>query len=64
MVIDPNAIASGLRSARDSTKADGGFYWKGKSGTYREFLTDNQIDAYYSKYDSVLSEARTRYAKT
>ena len=44
-------IAQGIEWARGATRPDGGFYWRGRPGAYREFLTPAQVERYFARYE-------------
>ncbi|WP_158512733.1 sulfotransferase domain-containing protein [Sphingobium sp. SYK-6] len=45
-------IVKAVEFARAVTKPDGAFYWRGEGGTFRKYLTAEQIDMYFNRYET------------
>jgi hypothetical protein len=51
LAVPPERIVRGIDWARGATRPDGGFFWKGKPGTYRDFLTPEQIARFFDRHE-------------
>jgi len=63
IVLPSKDIKNAVARAQIVTKPDGHFYWRGKPGNFRKYLTSKQIDSYFELYESKWMQFGIKFQK-